>query len=67
MADFSNLDRHGNIMSAEDRVWFFKLRDRLWHSDSSFRPAPAKVLAALGAHHSVLGCQHRVCRHAGRL
>ena len=29
-------------MSAEDRVWFFKLGDRLWHSDSSFRPAPAK-------------------------
>ena len=42
MADFSNLDRHGNIMSAEDRVWFFKLGDRLWHSDSSFRPIPAK-------------------------
>jgi alpha-ketoglutarate-dependent 2,4-dichlorophenoxyacetate dioxygenase len=29
-------------MSAEDRVWFFKLGDRLWHSDSSFRPIPAK-------------------------
>ena len=42
MADFSNLDRHGNIMSAEDRVWFFKLGDRLWHSDSSFRIVPAK-------------------------
>jgi alpha-ketoglutarate-dependent 2,4-dichlorophenoxyacetate dioxygenase len=42
MADFSNLDRDGRIMSAEDRVWFFKLGDRLWHSDSSFRPAPAK-------------------------
>ena len=42
IADFSNLDRHGQIMSAEDRVWFFKLGDRLWHSDSSFRPAPAK-------------------------
>jgi len=42
MADFSNLDRDGNIMSAEDRVWFFKLADRLWHSDSSFRPVPAK-------------------------
>ena len=42
MADFSNLDRTGNIMSAEDRVWFFKLGDRLWHSDSSFRPVPAK-------------------------
>jgi alpha-ketoglutarate-dependent 2,4-dichlorophenoxyacetate dioxygenase len=42
MADFSNLDKDGGIMSAEDRVWFFKLGDRLWHSDSSFRPVPAK-------------------------
>jgi alpha-ketoglutarate-dependent 2,4-dichlorophenoxyacetate dioxygenase len=42
IADFSNLDKHGRIMSAEDRVWFFKLGDRLWHSDSSFRPIPAK-------------------------
>jgi alpha-ketoglutarate-dependent 2,4-dichlorophenoxyacetate dioxygenase len=29
-------------MSVEDRVWFFKLADRLWHSDSSFREVPAK-------------------------
>jgi alpha-ketoglutarate-dependent 2,4-dichlorophenoxyacetate dioxygenase len=42
MADFSNLDKSGNIMSGQDRVWFFKLGDRLWHSDSSFRPVPAK-------------------------
>jgi alpha-ketoglutarate-dependent 2,4-dichlorophenoxyacetate dioxygenase len=42
MADFSNLDKSGNIMPADDRVWFFKLADRLWHSDSSFRPVPAK-------------------------
>jgi alpha-ketoglutarate-dependent 2,4-dichlorophenoxyacetate dioxygenase len=42
LADFSNLDKDGRIMSAEDRVWFFKLGDRLWHSDSSFRPVPAK-------------------------
>ncbi|MGC2414778.1 MAG: TauD/TfdA family dioxygenase [Stellaceae bacterium] len=42
MADFSNLDKDGNIISAEDRIWFFKLGDRLWHSDSSFRPIPAK-------------------------
>jgi len=42
MADFSNLDKNGRIISAEDRVWFFKLGDRLWHSDSSFRPNPAK-------------------------
>ena len=42
IADFSNLDKDGRIMSAEDRVWFFKLGDRLWHSDSSFRPISAK-------------------------
>jgi len=42
IADFSNLDKYGRIMSDEDRVWFFKLGDRLWHSDSSFRPVPAK-------------------------
>jgi len=42
MADFSNMDKHGKIISADDRVWFFKLGDRLWHSDSSFRPVPAK-------------------------
>ena len=42
IADFSNLDKYGKIMSDEDRVWFFKLGDRLWHSDSSFRPIPAK-------------------------
>jgi alpha-ketoglutarate-dependent 2,4-dichlorophenoxyacetate dioxygenase len=42
IADFSNLDKSGNVMSDQDRVWFFKLGDRLWHSDSSFRPVPAK-------------------------
>ncbi|MBV9552104.1 MAG: TauD/TfdA family dioxygenase [Alphaproteobacteria bacterium] len=42
IADFSNLDKDGGIMPADDRVWFFKLGDRLWHSDSSFRPVPAK-------------------------
>jgi alpha-ketoglutarate-dependent 2,4-dichlorophenoxyacetate dioxygenase len=42
IADFSNLTREGAIISPEDRVWLFKLADRLWHSDSSFRPVPAK-------------------------
>jgi alpha-ketoglutarate-dependent 2,4-dichlorophenoxyacetate dioxygenase len=42
IADFSNLDRTGGIMSDQHRVWFFKLADRLWHSDSSVRPVPAK-------------------------
>src|SRR5438270_4614537 len=42
MADIANLGKDGNIIEADDRVWFFKLADRLWHSDSSFRPVPAK-------------------------
>jgi len=42
MADLSNLTKDGKVISADDRVWFFKLGDRLWHSDSSFRPVPAK-------------------------
>ena len=42
IADFSNLDKSGHVMPAIDRVWFFKLGDRLWHSDSSFRPVTAK-------------------------
>ncbi|HXE25552.1 MAG TPA: TauD/TfdA family dioxygenase, partial [Roseiarcus sp.] len=42
IADFSNLTREGAIMAPEDRVWLFKLADRLWHSDSSYRPVPAK-------------------------
>ena len=41
IADFSNLDKQGARMRADDRVWLFKLGDRLWHSDSSFRPTPA--------------------------
>jgi alpha-ketoglutarate-dependent 2,4-dichlorophenoxyacetate dioxygenase len=41
VADFSNLDAKGAIMSDQHRIWFFKLGDRLWHSDSSYRPVPA--------------------------
>ena len=67
IADFSNLDKHGNIMSAEDRVWFFKLGDRLWHSDSSFRPVPAKIFAALRAGSSLMGRQYRIRRYVRRL
>jgi alpha-ketoglutarate-dependent 2,4-dichlorophenoxyacetate dioxygenase len=41
VADFSNLTRNGALMAPDDRVWLFKLGDRLWHSDSSFRPITA--------------------------
>jgi alpha-ketoglutarate-dependent 2,4-dichlorophenoxyacetate dioxygenase len=42
IGDLSNLDQNGAIISPEDRRWFFKLGDRLWHSDSSYRAIPAK-------------------------
>jgi alpha-ketoglutarate-dependent 2,4-dichlorophenoxyacetate dioxygenase len=42
MGDLSNLDKDGKIISADDRQWFFKLGDRLWHSDSSYAVVPAK-------------------------
>ncbi len=41
IADFSNLTRNGALMDSNDRIWLFKLGDRLWHSDSSFRPITA--------------------------
>jgi alpha-ketoglutarate-dependent 2,4-dichlorophenoxyacetate dioxygenase len=42
MGDLSNLDKNGKVISADDRQWFFKLGDRLWHSDSSYVEIPAK-------------------------
>jgi alpha-ketoglutarate-dependent 2,4-dichlorophenoxyacetate dioxygenase len=42
MGDLSNLDKDGKIIPADDRQWFFKLGDRLWHSDSSYAEIPAK-------------------------
>jgi alpha-ketoglutarate-dependent 2,4-dichlorophenoxyacetate dioxygenase len=42
ISDLSNLNKDGSIISAEDRQWFFKLGDRLWHSDSSYAEVPAK-------------------------
>ena len=42
IGDLSNLDKNGKVISGDDRVWFFKLGDRLWHSDSSYAVVPAK-------------------------
>ena len=35
-------------MPLADRIWLFTLADRLWHSDSSFRPIPAKYSLLTG-------------------
>ncbi len=42
IGDFSNIDGQGRPLAADTRAYMFKLADRLWHSDSSFRPVPAK-------------------------
>ena len=42
MGDFSNIDGKGKPLPENSRAYMFKLADRLWHSDSSFRPTPAK-------------------------
>lgn len=42
IGDFSNVDDRGAPLATNSRAHLFKLADRLWHSDSSFRPIPAK-------------------------
>ena len=41
IGDFSNLDPAGKPLAATSRAHMFKLADRLWHSDSSFKAIPA--------------------------
>jgi alpha-ketoglutarate-dependent 2,4-dichlorophenoxyacetate dioxygenase len=40
--DVSNLGRDGKPLKKDDRAHLFNLGNCLWHSDSSFRPIPAK-------------------------
>lgn len=40
--DISNLDKHGELLSRDDRRRLFGLGNLLWHSDSSFKEIPAK-------------------------
>lgn len=42
MADISNLDKSGSLLNGNARQRMFNLGNRLWHSDSSFRPIPAQ-------------------------
>jgi alpha-ketoglutarate-dependent 2,4-dichlorophenoxyacetate dioxygenase len=45
MADISNLDQYGRLFRRDDRRRMFNLGNQLWHSDSSYRPVPAKYSA----------------------
>jgi alpha-ketoglutarate-dependent 2,4-dichlorophenoxyacetate dioxygenase len=40
--DVSNLDKHNRVLPRDDRRRLFELGNQLWHSDSSFKPVPAK-------------------------
>jgi alpha-ketoglutarate-dependent 2,4-dichlorophenoxyacetate dioxygenase len=40
--DISNLDKQGQLRQRDDRRRLFSLGNLLWHSDSSFKPTPAK-------------------------
>jgi alpha-ketoglutarate-dependent 2,4-dichlorophenoxyacetate dioxygenase len=42
IADISNLDRDNQVLAADDRRRLFSLGNMLWHSDSPFKPTPAK-------------------------
>lgn len=41
-ADVSNLDKNQHPFARDDRRRLFAIGNRLWHSDSSFKPTPAK-------------------------
>ena len=42
MQDASNLDKNNQTFARDDRRRFFNLGNRLWHSDSSYRPITAR-------------------------
>src|SRR5262249_46749220 len=48
--DISNLDKNNRILARDDRRRLFGLGNQLWHSDSSFKPIPAKY-SLLSARH----------------
>lgn len=42
MNDISNIGSDGELLAADSRRRMFNLGNRLWHTDSSFKPTPAR-------------------------
>jgi len=42
LADISNLNKNNEVHETESRQRIFNLGNRIWHSDSAFRPNPAR-------------------------
>ena len=42
VSDISNIDDNNKIVSADDRRRMGQLANQLWHTDSSFKPVPAR-------------------------
>jgi alpha-ketoglutarate-dependent 2,4-dichlorophenoxyacetate dioxygenase len=42
LSDVSNLNHEEKIVSPGERRWMSSMANRLWHSDSSYKPTPAK-------------------------
>jgi alpha-ketoglutarate-dependent 2,4-dichlorophenoxyacetate dioxygenase len=42
LGDISNLNKNNEVLERDDRRRLFGLGNQLWHSDSSFKPVPAK-------------------------
>lgn len=40
--DISNLDKRNHVLARDDRHRLYQLGNLLWHSDSSYKPTPAK-------------------------
>src|SRR5260221_5843801 len=42
LADISNVDENGEILSSDDRRRAYGLGNRLWHTDASFQDPPSR-------------------------
>ena len=42
-ADIANINAEGKVWAADNRLRLFQMGNRLWHTDSSFKPVPGRA------------------------